>query len=218
MDITVPFKRKVGFYSIYVIDITTQILIAWKVLRVLKGNGYYFPTYRKLCEQNEKDYRDKVKNCKDRKRHYNFVKVSNFGTVSQRCSSTGEAQLLCHINNGVVKLLVYPQHTCPCKTYLWLQLEISTHTILQHHPWPSHLLLSTTDCLYQTCNMKSNCRVSSNLSDRVPCCLPNLVDLHPPSLQQSLSELLAKNRRKGKTVSGQSQHSGKALRSTSVFV
>lgn len=145
-----------------------QILFAWKVLRMLKENKYSFPTYRKLCEQNGKGYREKVKNCKDRKRHYNFVKVSNFDTISHRCSNTGVAQLLCHINSGVLKLLVYPQHICPCKTYLWLQLEISTHIILQHHLWLSHLLLSTTDCLYQTYNMKSNCRVSSCLSDQVP--------------------------------------------------
>lgn len=130
-----------------------------------------------------------MKNCKGRKRHYNSVKVSNFSIVSHRCSNTGEAQLLCHINSGVAKLQACSQHTCPFKTYLWLQQEISTHIILQHLPWPNHLLLSTTDSLCQICNRRSNCRVSNCLLGQVPWCLPQFVDLHPQSLQQSLSEL-----------------------------
>jgi hypothetical protein len=169
---------------------------------MLKGNEHSFPMCRRLCKQNEKDYGEKMKNCKDRKRHYNAMKVSSFGTVIHRCSNFGEAQLLCH-NSGVVRILAYYQHTCPCKTYLGLQVEIPTHTILQHLPWCSHLLLSTTDCLYQICNRKNNCRASSCFWGQVPRCVPQLVDLHPPSLQQNLFELSAKSREKGKKVSGE---------------
>lgn len=144
-----------------------------------------------------------MKNCRDRKRHYNSVKVSNFGIISHRCNNTGEAQLLCHINSGVARLQACSQHTCPFKTYLWLPQETSTHIILQHLPWPNHLLLSTTDSLCQICNRRSNCRVNNCLLGQVPWCLPKFIDLHPQSLQQSLSELLARNRRREKTVSGE---------------
>jgi hypothetical protein len=103
-----------------------------------------------------------------------------------------------------VNPLAYSQHTCPCKIYPWLQQEISTRIILHHRPWPLHPLLLTTDCHYLIYNRKNNFRVSSCLLGQVPWCLPKLVDLHLPSLQQSLSELLAKNRGRGKIVSGES--------------
>jgi hypothetical protein len=169
---------------------------------ILKWNEHSFPIYRRLCKRNEKDYREKVRNCKDRKRHYSAMKVSNFGTVTHRCSNFGEAQLLCH-SNGVMRLQAYSQHTCPCKTYLGFELEIPTHIIPKHLPWHSHLLLSTTDCLYQICNRKSNCRANSCFWGQVPWYLPQLVALQRPSLQQNLFELSAKNRGKGKTVSGE---------------
>lgn len=138
----------------------SQINLFRRYLKMLKGNEHSFPIYRRLCKQNEKDYREKVRNCKDRKRRYSTVKVSSFGTVTHRCSNFGEAQLLCH-NSGVMRLLAYSQRTCPCKTYLGFQLEIPTHIIPRHLPWQSHLLLSTTDCLYQICNRNSNCRANS---------------------------------------------------------
>jgi hypothetical protein len=93
-----------------------------------------FLTYRRLCELNGKDYREKMKNCKGRKRHYNYVKVNNFGIIDHRCRSTGEARLLCHVNSGVVKLQACSQHICPFRIYLWHQQEISTHIILHHLP------------------------------------------------------------------------------------
>ena len=127
----------------------------------VKGNEHSFPTYRRLYKQNEKDYREKMKNCKDRKRNYNAMKVSNFGTLTHRCINFGEAQLLCH-NSGLMRVLAYSPRTCPCKTYLEFQLEISTHIIPQHLPWHSLLLPATTDCLYQICSRKSNCRASSS--------------------------------------------------------
>ena len=143
-----------------------------------------------------------MKNCKDRNRNYSTMKVSNFGTLTHRCINFGEAQLLCH-NSGLMRVLAYSPCTCPCKTYLGFQLEISTHIIPQLLPWHSHLLPATTDCLYQTCNRKSNCRASSSFWGQVPWCLLHLIDFHPPSLQQNLFVLSAKNRGKGKTVSGE---------------
>jgi len=141
-------------------------------------------------------------NCKDRKRNYNTMKVSNFGTPTHRCINFVEAQLLYH-NSGPMRVLAYSPRTCPCKTYLGFQLEKSTHITPQHLPWHSLLLPATTDCLYQICSRKSNCRASSSFWGQVPRCLLHIIELHPLSLQQNLFELSAKNRAKGKTVSGE---------------